>query len=261
MKDSGTQRIYKAIQDPKRAAEALKRRVLGIFKHKAYARFIVLTRSRTGSNMLISFLNSHPDIYTLGEIFPKLNGEHYQSILDKAFSKHPLYIKAVGFKIFYYHPLDDKDSALWHELILMRNLCVIHLKRKNLLRTLVSRKIAGKQDIWEANSAVELADVNEKKVEFSAEELQSGFEQTRGWESEYAKMFAAHPMVTVYYEDLVRDPGGEFNRIADMLHLRHHIPETNLLKQNPEKLSQLIINYAQLKQSFCGTQWAPFFED
>jgi LPS sulfotransferase NodH len=128
----------------------LKSKFQSILKHKGFKEFIVLSRSRTGSNMLISFLNSHPHIQAEGEIFAKLGSKDPNDILSEVFAKQPLYVKARGFKIFYYHPLDEKDKSneLWNALINMNNLQVIHLKRRNLLRTLVSRKIAILQDVW-----------------------------------------------------------------------------------------------------------------
>src|SRR5690606_16569148 len=37
--------------------------------HTDYTRFIILARSRTGSNFLRGMLNSHPQVLTYGEIF------------------------------------------------------------------------------------------------------------------------------------------------------------------------------------------------
>mgnify|MGYP006437466411 CR=1 FL=1 len=50
-----------------------KKRVLSIFDHENFTKFIVLSRSRTGSNLLISMLNSHPNISAEGEKFSRLN--------------------------------------------------------------------------------------------------------------------------------------------------------------------------------------------
>ena len=48
--------------------------LLAPFGHEDYVPFIVLTRSRTGSNLLVSFLNGHPDIFCEGEIFARMAG-------------------------------------------------------------------------------------------------------------------------------------------------------------------------------------------
>lgn len=257
-------KIRRALANPRKAIYVLIHHLgtlFGHLGHREYARFVVLTRSRTGSTMLTSFLNSHPNIYAMGEVFSWLNGKRYENVLNKVFSRQPANVKAVGFKIFYYHPQDDPSCGIWNELMNMRELRLIHLKRRNILRTLLSRKIAAKRDIWSATNGVARVDVDAKKVEFKVDELREEFERTRAWEEEYDKMFSTHPIVVVYYEDLVERPEMAFRWITDMLGLPHHKPKTALVKQNPEKLSQLIVNYEEVKQAFSGTQWESYFED
>lgn len=254
-------KIQKAIMNPKKAFDYLKHRAFSILGHWDYKRFIVLTRSRTGSNMLLSFLNSHPNVQAQGEIFGKLNGVNYKEILARAFSKQPYYIKATGFKIFYYHPQDDDSCDIWSELANMQGLYVIHLKRRNILRTLTSRKIAGIQDVWLITDTNRSNKVKEKAVEFTVDELEKGFKQTRYWEYAGDRMFSDHQILDVYYENLVKNPQDEFEKITDLLGLPKSHPTTHFRKQNPEKLSELIINYEELKTAFEGSEWESFFED
>ena len=130
--------VRRGIKNPKKALAVVSHKLLSAVGNNQYRRFIVLSRSRTGSNLLISLLNSHPHIYTEREIFGKLSGRNY--------------VKAKGFKIFYYHPLDDDSCSIWDELQSLDDLYVIHLKRRNILRTLLSRKTAGIQDVWSVGS-------------------------------------------------------------------------------------------------------------
>ena len=123
-------------------------KALGFFGHDNFVRFIVLTRSRTGSNLLLSFLNSHPNIFCESEIFAKLDGANPISRLLAVFAKQPRHIRAKGFKIFYYHPLDAKADELWRVLEQRNEIRVIHLRRENILRTLLSRKIASIRGSW-----------------------------------------------------------------------------------------------------------------
>lgn len=176
--------LIKAIRHPQKTFEKISYRLLCIIGHLDFKRFIVLSRSRTGSNMLISFLNSHPNIHAEGEIFSKLNGQDYKDVLAKAFSKQPSYIAAKGFKIFYYHPLDDEPDSLWKDLMTLDDLRVIHLKRRNIFRTLISRKLAGMQDVWRIPSSESLNPVKNRAVTFTPEELEEGFKQTKEWEGE-----------------------------------------------------------------------------
>jgi LPS sulfotransferase NodH len=234
---------------------------LRIFNHSNYQRFIILSRSRTGSNLLVSFLNSHPNIVTKGEIFVNLNKRNYNEILSEVFSPQPYSVKAVGFKIFYYHPLDDNSGGIWDYLINQKNLRVIHLKRRNILRTLISRKIAEIQDVWTITDPASPNNNKQKSVSFTVNELERMFIQTREWETRGDKMFRDHKLLTIYYEDMIAYPEDNFRRLADLFAVPYTSPKTNLVKQNPEKISDLLINFEELKSAFVGTEWQEFFED
>lgn len=234
--------------------------VFKLIGHRDYCRFIVLGRSRTGSNLLLSYLYAHPNVKTHGEVFGKLNGKDYNLVLGKIFSKQPFYIKAIGFKIFYYHPQDDPSSGVWDYLVNDTSIRVIHLKRRNILRTVTSRKIAGLQDVWFATQPNGDRQTRKKIVEFTAEELSKDFELTRAREEKGDWLFTNHRMLTVYYEDLVHQTDREFKRITEFLSLSSIQPFSTLRRQNPERLSDLIFNYDELKEEFAGSEWHHFFE-
>ncbi|MCB0163914.1 MAG: hypothetical protein KDI79_06805 [Anaerolineae bacterium] len=254
-------RLQKAINNPRDAVEYLNRQLFKVVGHRAYKKFIVLGRIRTGSSLLISYLNSHPNIYALGEIFQTLNGRDYQAILDKMFSRQPYKIKAAGFKIFYRQPWDDDQKAIWTDLISDTDIYILHLKRKNILRNLVSQRIAKKTGIWETFDDRRFKGVSKRQVKFTFEELIAGFETIRNLENEFDEKFSDHPKIVLYYEDLVKSPDEEFSSITDFLDLDYFAPKTQYLKQNPENLSQLIRNYDELKSRFSNTEWSGFFED
>ena len=237
------------------------RSFFGVVGHSDFKRFIVLTRSRTGSNMLISFLDSHPNIWAEGEIVNRLDGRDPVRAIKRAFARQSKKIRAKGFKIFYYHPLDDQSGRIWEELVGMDGLCVIQLKRRNILRTGISRKIAGMQDVWRVETSSSPVSDADKSVTFTFEELEKIFLQTREMERRGEEMFEGNPMLPVYYEDLVSDPQGAFRSITDFLGVDYIAPKTRLRTQNPESMRDLVSNYDELKREFTGTQWQGFFED
>jgi LPS sulfotransferase NodH len=212
--------------------------------------------------MLISLLNSHPNIHAEGEIFNRLNGRDYGTILQNVFAEPPPNIKAKGFKLFYYHPLDDKSSDLWETLSTIKDLYVIHLKRKNILRTLISRKIADINNEWYALNQQKQSN-NNNKISFTltVNELKKGFTQTRQWESEKEKLFESQPLIVINYEDLVNQLEDVFGCITDFLGVQYNKPSTKLKKQNPKKMKDYLENYEDLKLAFSGTEWQDFFED
>lgn len=253
--------IGKEVPYPKQIAKRIDTGLVSLFGQQQYRRFIVLSRSRTGSNLLISLLNSHRQIRADREIFNRLNGRNYKDILDRAFAKQHFWVKAKGFKIFYYHPIDHIDCGIWNDLLAMDDLYVIHLKRTNILHTLFSRKVAGIQDQWTAQSRSKGQAPREKiRVSFTVDELAKDFQQTRTWEEVAEQNLRNHPLLSVNYEDLVTERAATFRKVTDFLGVDYRLPNTELRKQNPQKLQDLITNYDELKGAFAGTEWAQFFE-
>ncbi len=230
--------------------------------HSNFVPFIVLTRSRSGSNLLLSYLNSHPNVLVDGEIFGRLRGrDPIKRLKKKAFGRQPRRVKAKGFKIFYYHPLDQTSEILWNELVAMKSLRVIHLKRSNVLRTLLSRKVAESDKVWLATAANATPATPRAKVTFTVSELESGFVQTKDWENVAAKRFQNHSGLVVTYEDLVGHPVETFRKLLTFLGLDYYEPRTNLQKLNPGRLPDLIENYQELRKAFADTPWCEYFEN
>ena len=114
--------------------------------HRNYSKFIILARSRTGSEYLRSLLGSHSQAYAFGELFQKpdeLNWnfpDFYRSrserlllqsrpvlfLEQEIFRTYPKQIAAVGFKIFYYDAQDVNSRIVWTYLQSQRDLKVIH---------------------------------------------------------------------------------------------------------------------------------------
>lgn len=222
-------------------------------------RFIVLTRSRTGSNMLMSLLNSHSNISAHREIFQRLNGRDYKSVLSSFFGDADPFVKVKGFKIFYYHPMDDPKSRIWDALTSDRDVKVIHLKRENILHTLISRKLAQNSDVWYAKE--------QQRVEapasicFTLDELRKGFVQTIRWQINGDKMFRKNHLLVVYYEDLIRDRLGELEKILDFLGAEKTVLNTDLVKQNTWSCREIVSNYDELKYAFEGSEYEKYFEE
>ena len=255
--------LVKAVKDPRKAASILLQRTLAPVGQRNYRRFIVLTRDRTGSNMLMQALNAHPHIAADYEIFGKLRGKSEETILYRCFGKQPFYIRAKGFKIFYYHPQDAEESSIWGTLADMRDLHVIHLKRLNLLRTEVSSRIAYSTGIYGVRSKKESEQFQKaiSAVRFSPEDLERLFAQNRRWECDAADRFADHPLIEVVYEDMVAGFDNEYRRVLEFLGMDFRAPRTDFRKQGAKSLRDLVENYDALQRSFIGTEWEGFFDE
>jgi len=246
--------------------------------HRDYVRFILLGRSRTGSNLLRGLIQSRHDVTVHGEIFKNPEAvewgtdrlpvarrtlQHYRTDPERflesdVFRRAPLAIKALGFKLFYYHAQHQPGALVWDYLRTHRGIRVIHIKRRNILRTHLSRIRAEQSNSWvdlegRARAAT--------PVELDFADCEQAFVRTRAWEQEYDRFFSEHPLLEVVYEELAADHSREMVRVQEFLSLEplEALPQTH--KQSSDPLTEAIVNYAGLKLAFKGTPWAGFFAE
>jgi LPS sulfotransferase NodH len=241
-------------------ARLINYKLFSAFGGTDFVPFIVLTRSRTGSNMLISMLDSHPNIRAEGELFRDLNPKLSGFALDLVFSRQPRHVRASGFKIFYGHARKGGATSVWDKLERMDRLSVIHLKRKNILRTVVSDRIARDQGVWLAKSSKDLPK-RCKRIKLPIAEAERAFSLTKLRELEGDRRFGAHRRLELYYEDLVSDAQATFQKVTEFLNVPYVEPTIQLRKQNPEPLKDLLVNYDELKAAFSETHWQQCFDD
>lgn len=241
-----------------------------------YTRFLILGRSRVGSNFLRGLLNSHSQITVFGELFQNkveigwampgyrqskgvLNLFHEEPVRfleEKVFHPFPQDVAAVGFKLFYYHARDEAWQPVWGYLREHVAIKVIHLRRENILKTHLSKQQAKTTDVW-----VNTDSVQEKRpgVTLSYEGCLEAFTSTRRWEQEADAFFADHDKIDVVYERLAADYQPEMARIQAFLGVPAQPPAPQTFKQPARPLSEAILNYGELKERFAGTEWASFF--
>ena len=239
--------------------------------------FLIMTTGRTGSSHLLSLLQSHPEIRHWGEIIggwhlkqegvkPRMN-QHgpvayiiscYESDVDDL---------AIGMKIHYHQfrtayglNVGVKELSQIRQFFLSnKQIKIIHLKRHNKLRMLVSKKIAETTDQWQLyKESRRSACVS---VHLSPQECNRAFKKNSRQEEHYDQLFQDHDLLEVYYENLVSDQTAVCNRILNFLQVPLQPLQSHLLLQNTRALPEVIDNYLQLKDAFKDTPWALYFED
>ena len=279
-----------------------------------YVRFILVCEARTGSTMLMNALRSSPAIQCFGEVFSlRVPYIHYvtygydrnseedialrarspvQFLHERIYCEHPKAIRAVGFKLTNDWGL---QGMLLEELLdHLRNdteLRVIHLKRRNLVRLLVSLKMAEHTGLWfegdpttvisskltarnalralrhprwAATRLLQLwrppARPKQASIKITANELSTFLDETQRRTADFDELFSRRSMLTVHYEDLARDRQRVFDEVQTFLGLKPARLTTTLRKQNPEPLSELIENYDELYATFKSSPYEPFFD-
>lgn len=272
-----------------------------------YVRFILLGRPRTGSTMLVQALNSNPGVICWSEIFNKrrefstrdvgmpthldrgaeaLRNRDYDAFLrDRIFCRHEEERRAVGFKIFYHHfsHFDGLEARLTEDT----ELRVLHLRRRNALRTLVSGKInqetgiavlpsyksvitfaklmaAARQPLKAASwlrRRLRLARrAGQTRVRISAEELVPFARRMDSLAARFDDAFGRHPRLTIFYEDMDRNREEAFDRVQSFIGVEKQPLTVTLRKQNPQPLRDLIENYDELYEELQSTPYVDWLE-
>jgi len=176
-----------------------------LFGSKNYGKFIIITRSRTGSNLLISLLNSHPEIEAYGEMFNQLHGLTSEWIWNSIFGFKSSSVKFVRFKIFYYHPLNSDDRWIWNKIYSDNTIPVIHLVRDNTLQTFLSKQIADKTKVWQNQNGKNFFDDESKRVYLNPKKYLEVFERTERWVNDTDQKPANHRTIKISYEEITGD--------------------------------------------------------
>lgn len=230
-----------------------------IFGDRTYKKFIIISDSRTGSTLVKNMLNFHPNIIAEGEVFKMLESQSSLEAWNKLFRKRQKKIKYVGCKLFYHHPLIG-DKEVWNLVENDKSIIIIHLIRKNVLRSLVSKKIGLKTKKWTENiNSEEFIDLKNKKIKLTSEECEKYFTEIKGYQEEIDRNFSNHKLIPLSYEDLAKDSRTVIKGIYREFGLDDFERDSELKKQNPESLEDLIINYHELKDYFNGSKWEIYF--
>ena len=236
----------------------LQRAYLNILGNRNYKRFAVIGHSRTGSNYLFVGLNSSSCVKMYHEVFAKRNreiaGKEFDLIFPMLFRKEKKNIKAVGFKLFYEHLTMDE----WEKFLSHKYLRIIHLTRKNRLKTIVSLDIAFKTNQWSLSANDKNKQLVEKRILLNTSTLIDRLEQIQEYETFIRDGFKDRHILEVVYEKLTTEPEETFQYIGAFLGVDDiELGKITLTKQNPESLEQLIVNYDEVYELLKNTKYAP----
>ncbi len=240
-------------------------------------KFVIVTRGRTGSNLLVSLLNSHPRIRQCGEVFgeSQLRQEDIRAeimrqgavpYLDRCLARRGIEATA-GVKALYYQLLEpysqrwglsDLPDVLPH-LQSAEGFRFIHLKRRNKLACLASIKATAISGRWELTSKDERR--SDFRIELTPEQCEDEFRRTEERERQFDSCFRHRPLLEVYYEQLAADTEPECRRILDFLGVSQRRLQAGTVRQNVRPLSETIKNFDELRDRFAGTPYEEFFAE
>ncbi len=275
----------------------------------SHTRFVVLAHPRTGSTLLARALNSHPRIMCFGEVFNwvltyvsfamegydesnaddlNLRTKDPVAFLERRiFCQPPGMTSAVGFKLHYSHCSPPWGyPALLDYLVQDKGIRIIHLRRRNMLKSLASGKIAaitGKyMSIRVATRLSSLPkafihpvrafrrarviiaqnvrrDRGPRRVTLSVEECKAYFEETKSAVKQHDGLFREHDKLSLFYEEILSARDDVFARAQSFLGVEPQMLTVALTKQSPDNLRTILENYDELREAFADTEYSEFF--
>ena len=233
-------------------------------------RFVILGTQRTGTTLVRTCLNSHPDVLCCGEVF-KLAKPSYKKpdglwhytrrplarrigalvnprgvtadFLDNMYSEAGY--KAIGFKLMLSHQISR--PYIW-PMLEARGVSAIIVRRRNLLKTLVSRRSAAETGVYhvsrELGVKTAVDDWQSKGVALDTATLVADLEaidaETENWQ---AKLSAATRTLEIVYEDYASNIDSGNQAMLEFLGVRPMELKSDLKKVNPDDLRRSIRNY------------------
>jgi LPS sulfotransferase NodH len=201
--------------------------------------------------MLHTYLNSHPQIKSYGEVLREnieantIVKETFPYIERLAFKPHAPALKAIGLKLFYEYYEDPRYSSSFNYVVNRKDVRIIYLVRRDILKVYVSLKIAQKTNVW---SSVKSA-TNEPRPQITVDrhDYMRFREEHLRHRTLFLALFKDHPLLEVAYEDLAQNPRPILESVQEFLGVRPRTLFTLLKQQNPGSVASLITNYDEVK--------------
>jgi hypothetical protein len=229
------------------------------------SRLFVFAEARSGSNWLVETINSHKEVFLLKEIMQPLQKiDFYKGSPDRVpvDESDVVYIekqlavgngKLKGCKILF--PQAVRFMDLYEFIFNYQNANFILLTRINSVHGEVSGMLAREFSAWHAQENRE-----KRMVMIDPRFLHQRIlwrSQTTAFCSNMIKLHCPN-VFELTYEDLFDNTPDKLVRIFNFLHLKNHdVSISKEIKMNPTPLSELIINYQEVKEYFKNLD--PFF--
>jgi LPS sulfotransferase NodH len=229
-------------------------------------RFVILSARRSGSNLLCTLIDSHPDALCHHELFNPRGIFTALDLRDIATPLHDIAARerdpvaylaqvwryarghaCVGFKM-----TPEQHPEILRAVLDDAAIAKIVLRRDNPLRALVSERIANMTGRWEAYAG-ETEAAPHPRVHVERDELDRHVRQVQAFYDGLTDVMrrCGQRWLELRYESLF--DGDEQHRLCDFLGLSPRPLQARSIRQNPEPLERLLDNADALRRSLAST--------
>ncbi len=237
--------------------------------------FLVLGAPRTGTSLMIETLDAHPQIRCYGGVFNRgsrgaldPDAEDVAHWIEQLFSSKarldqpqtqrpeaPEGPQAVGFKVHYEQWMGRRAREV---LLKLPDLRIVHVVRDDVLRTLISAKVAAARASYQSRQAPAGPPA---PVHIDREELELAEHNYAASRRRFEQDFEAHPRLEVEYQAWRQDRVELLRRVQSFIGvpIRDDL-STDLVKTGTASLEEALSNFEALRNDVRGTELARYFE-
>lgn len=223
---------------------------------------VMATNGRKGTFLILTALEKNPHVFTHEQLFSEpdpakrhvfvRNLTNYQ-LGERCFDRKLLDVSADTAVILPCAPgmfESEPSEAFWTFVDERRDIQLLHLRRRNLLKGYVSGLTAAKTGVWsnrypilEPEPAVQVDPI------LAAKHIRWDLQQSLLWEERYKD----RPNLVIFYEDMVANIAGTLNTIQQFLQVPVMDIYPRTRKQATRGLPEAISNYEELTTAWKGT--------
>jgi hypothetical protein len=160
-------------------------------------------------------------------------------------------VKATGIRVSYGQA---KKYPVILDWVKENNASVIHLIRKNPVKAIVSHFTAKERRMYHTTSKV-----SKVTVRLSPRKLRREVDKRLYEIQKYRQIFKHQHYHELNYESFIEDRDGETLRILDFLGIDEFVSlRSNLVKQNPDSLDDILENFQEIKKAFKGSKFEKY---
>ncbi len=220
--------------------------------------FLIFGRGRSGSTLLTNILNSSPHIYCDKEILNRPVVNPVQFIHNRAsLFKSDIY----GFKLLSYQLQSvqsvDKPKDFLRNLVETHGYQLLFISRTNLLRQVLSKRLAYTRKIWHQKTA----SVSPTKMKVDLNILLKNLQAGKMLEDFENNVIEGFPYMEVNYENNLSSPEKQLqltDQLAEYLSIDPFEPNIKLKKISPTGFDDYIENHQEMIDFISKTEFSGY---